>query len=151
MGKTWKAKNIIKRLIDPALEKEQTDSTMRDLQTLFAGQRNQANDVAAQQNLGADAIVSQQAGLALGQDKAQSDTMLGLKQFFQDQKFKQAALWLQNKGLNIEKAGQDNTFLEGLFSMASKAVPFAIQAATSPGTPDPSNPLSTASRPGGIN
>ena len=146
----WKSKNIIKRLDDPALEKEQTDTTMRDLQTLFAGQRNQIADSAAQQNLGADAITAQQSGLASTQVQQQGDVMLNLKQFFQDQKFKQAALWLQNKGLNIDKKGQenDNAFLEGLFSMASKAVPFAIQQAIAPGTPPLTNPLSTASRTG---
>ena len=100
--------NYLQRLIDPKVQDQVTSQVMRDLQTTFAGQQNNFTDMSARTNLGRDAQLSGQRGLNIQQNQTTESALTDLQKFFQQLKFQQAQLWLQNKGLNINrKLGED--------------------------------------------
>jgi len=109
-----KAKRMIRNIINPDLQQDLTSQTIRDLQTSFADQRNATSDLAARTNLGADAQGAQLRGLQMNQNKAQGNALMDLQKFFQDLKFRQAGLWLQNKGINKKAEANDQDFWSNL-------------------------------------
>lgn len=116
-----KAKRLISNLINPEVEQDLTQETLGNLRTLFAGQRNELTDLAARQNIGADAEASRLRRSRLDESGAESTALANLQKFFQDQRFKQAGLFLQNKGLNIQKEAQETDFMDILASFAGGA------------------------------